>query len=79
MAINSADTAELQAMRTRSDTRLADISKIAREFEDGVEVLTHLVHGRPEKELLKCMNTHVCPATHLTRASLSFSVNSVPH
>ena len=66
-------------MRTRSDTRLADISKIAREFEDGVEVLTHLVHGRPEKELLKCMNTHVRVAKHLKRAQLSSSVDSVRH
>lgn len=46
-------------MRSNSDARLAQISKISNDYPEGVEVLTHLVHGRPEKELLKCVATHV--------------------
>ena len=46
-------------LRLRSDQRVAAMSKIAAEFPDTVKVITHVVHGKPENQMLKVAQKHV--------------------
>lgn len=46
-------------MRLRSDQRVGEMNKLAQEFSQGITVFVHLVHGKPESQLLKVAQKHV--------------------
>lgn len=49
----------LDKSRSRSDQRVAEMVKIASFFPENITVITHVVHGRPEAQLLIVAQKHV--------------------
>jgi nucleotide-binding universal stress UspA family protein len=55
----------------RSDNRVEAVNKIAQEFDSGVTTFTHVVHGKPDGQLLKVAKKHNAQLIILGKRKLS--------